>query len=229
MSELETKHISDNRLSRFLSYVLRHHPEDLELEVDEEAYVPVSQLLENIKSLKGVDVSFDQLYRIVQSNEKQRFQFSYGNVMIRAVQGHSFPVTITFEPVQLVDVPEYLYHGTSECNVRAILISGISKMGRHHVHLSRDAQTAWNVANRRRGPNCVVVVNAHKLAASGFNVYKSVNGVYLVDHVMPEFIAYYDSKLRYDIFLKSVEGVEKCDGIDTRVDYTPVPKPARPV
>lgn len=183
--------VTNNKLSRYLTYALRHHPEELELTLDEEAYASVEQLLSALLKHKGWVVSFDQLFEVVAVNDKKRLQFSFGNTMLRAVQGHSIPVAIKFKRLSsLEDLPEFLYHGTLERNMNAILTSGISKMGRHHVHLSKDIDTAWNVARRHKTHHkkCVIEIDARKLYTSGFDIFISENGVYLVDHVMPEFI-----------------------------------------
>jgi putative RNA 2'-phosphotransferase len=184
--------VTNNKLSRYLTYILRHHPDELELTLDEEAYVPVDQLLAALLKHKGWVVSFDQLFEVVAINDKRRLQFSFGNIMVRAVQGHSVPVTLKFRRIstQLEELPEFLYHGTLERNMNSIVTSGISKMGRHHVHLSKDIDTAWVVARRHRTNlnKCVIEIDARKLYSSGFDIYISENGVYLVDHVMPEFI-----------------------------------------
>ena len=219
------KHLSDNRVSRFLSYILRHHPEELELEVDEEAFVPVDQLLANIERIHKIQVSLEQLQRVVSGNDKQRFQFSHSNEMIRAVQGHSFPTGMKFYLVPREEVPEYLYHGTSDSNMQSICMAGLLKMGRNHVHLSADQKTAWKRADKYQGHGCVLAIDARKLVSSGTPLYKSVNGVFLVEFVPPDCIPWYDTKVAVSLHILRLEGVVESDYIDVQVDFTPMPKP----
>jgi putative RNA 2'-phosphotransferase len=93
-------------------------------------------------------------------------------------------VDLQLEPT---DPPELLYHGTVEANLTSILANGLLRMRRHHVHLSHDVGTAVRVG-ARRGKPVVLAVAAGKMAGSGFRFYVSTNGVWLVDHVPPEYL-----------------------------------------
>ena len=64
---------------------------------------------------------------------------------------------------------------------------GLSKMKRHHVHLSADLDTAIKVG-QRRGNAIVLEIAAGKMAKSGFKFFRSDNGVWLVDKVPAEYI-----------------------------------------
>ena len=82
----------------------------------------------------------------------------------------------------------FLYHGTTEDKCKLILPSGILKMSRHHVHLSRNKETAAKVAERRKGKPVVLVINSGKMFVQGYKFYLSKNGVWLTDYVPPEYI-----------------------------------------
>lgn len=57
-------------------------------------------------------------------------------------------------------------------------------MARHHVHLSSDPDTAWQVASRHRLETPLVLrVDARRMSAEGFSFFQSSNGVWLVDRV----------------------------------------------
>ena len=101
---------SDVRLSKFLSKVLRHKPEMIGLELDQNGWVDVEQLLMACRN-HGVPMDRTVLERIVATNEKRRFAFSEDGQKIRANQGHSIVVDLNLKPVQ---PPERLYHGTAE-------------------------------------------------------------------------------------------------------------------
>jgi len=74
-----------------------------------------------------------------------------------------------------------------ERSLEAILATGLKPMGRHHVHLSPDAETA-QVVGRRRGPPVILRVAAGEMAADGHVFRLSGNGVWLTDHVPPRYI-----------------------------------------
>lgn len=62
-------------------------------------------------------------------------------------------------------------------------------MGRHHVHLSRDEETARQVG-ARRGRAVVLTVQAGRMYGAGHPFYRSENGVWLAEAVPPEFLTF---------------------------------------
>src|SRR5262249_35813154 len=104
--------------------------------------------------------------------------------LIRANQGHSVEVDLQLEPVP---PPEILYHGTGEQFVEPILREGLRKMSRHHVHLSRDHETARKVGTRHGRP-VVFEVDAWRMHKEGFLCYWSDDGVWLVESVPPTYL-----------------------------------------
>lgn len=170
-------------VSKFLSYVLRHHPEHVQLQLDENGWADVEELV--IKSQSGYIV-FDrqQLEEIVASNDKKRFIFNEDRSKIRANQGHSIEIDLALIPQQ---PPELLYHGTAVKNIESIRLTGIQKRSRQHVHLSADKETAFKVGSRHGKP-VVLEIAAGKMYANGSKFYISENGVWLTDNVAPEYI-----------------------------------------
>ena len=69
--------------------------------------------------------------------------------LIRANQGHSVEVDLQLEERE---PPEMLYHGTVERFLPSILEAGLVRGKRHHVHLSKDVETARKVGARRGKP-----------------------------------------------------------------------------
>src|SRR5262249_14143906 len=83
--------------------------------------------------------------------------------------------------------PDVLYHGTGHTTADAILRTGLSRMRRHHVHLSATVETATAVGGRHGRP-VVLVVDAAALRQAGIGFYRSANGVWWVDSVPPEYL-----------------------------------------
>lgn len=176
--------MDDVRVSRFLSLVLRHEPEKIGLKLDAAGWANVDALLAGC-ARHGIELSREQLDVIVARSDKQRFAFDQTGRRIRANQGHSVPVALGYPRAT---PPELLYHGTVTKFVAAILKNGLLKGERHHVHLSADEATAWNVG-RRRGAPVILVVRAGELHRAGSVFFQSANGVWLVDHVPPQCVA----------------------------------------
>ena len=174
---------SDVRISKFLSLVLRHKPEKIGIELDQNGWVDVDALIAAANS-HGVKLDRRTLTHIVETNSKKRFAFNDSFDKIRASQGHSVDVELGYvsqEP------PEILYHGTGEKSVRSILETGLQKRNRQHIHLSSDVETAVMVG-QRHGKPFVFDVLAKKMCSDGFEFFLSDNGVWLTETVPPDYL-----------------------------------------
>ena len=171
------------KISKFLSLVLRHKPEEIELVLDENGWANVSDLLQK-SAQSGHGFTLGELGEVVATNDKKRFSFDKTNEKIRANQGHSIKVEIGFEEKK---PPEILYHGTAEKNVEQIKQKGLMKMRRHHVHLSSDVKTASSVG-ARYGKPVVFKIKTAEMFSQGYKFFVSANGVWLTDEVPPMFL-----------------------------------------
>lgn len=164
--------------SKFLSLVLRHKPEQINLSLDEQGWA-------NVKSiLSGCRLSMDVLEEIVEKNNKKRFEFNGDKSKIRASQGHSVKINLEYKAQK---PPNTLFHGTVSRNWENIQTSGLKKMKRHHVHLSVDMKTAIQVG-KRRGKPIVISIDSDRMHSNGFTFFLSTNGVWLTDNVPREYI-----------------------------------------
>lgn len=170
--------------SKWLSKHLRHSPERIGLTLEAGGWVEVEKLLAAARQ-NNFNLSRAQLNEVVANNDKQRFSFDQTGQKIRANQGHSVEVDLQLAPQT---PPDVLFHGTGAQNREAILAQGLKRGRRHHVHLSRDLQTAIAVG-ARHGKPLVFRVDALKMHADGFEFFRSENGVWLVDEVPPEFLS----------------------------------------
>ena len=171
------------RVSKYLSKHLRHRPERLNLQLEPGGWVEVDGLLEACKR-HNFPLSRPELEEVVGRNDKRRFAFDESGTRIRAQQGHSIPIDLELEPVE---PPSVLYHGTGGRVLETILENGLHKMGRHHVHLSPDVETAKKVGSRRGKP-VVLEVAAGAMCREGWTFYLSGNGVWLVEQVPPRYL-----------------------------------------
>ena len=175
------------KVSKYLSKHLRHRPERLGLELEPGGWVDVDAILEAC-ARHGFPIGRAELGEVVERNDKRRFAFDESGTKIRAQQGHSVPVDLGLEPVE---PPSELYHGTNRRAMPGIERHGLSKMGRHHVHLSPDPATAKRVGARRGRP-VVLAVEAGAMRRDGWTFYRSGNGVWLVESVPPDYLRVYD-------------------------------------
>jgi putative RNA 2'-phosphotransferase len=170
-------------VSKYLAKYLRHAPQELGLTLEPGGWVSVDGLLVAADK-NGFPISYDELVECVETNDKQRFAFDETGDRIRANQGHSVEVDLQLEERE---PPEFLYHGTVERFLPSILKEGLVRGKRHHVHLSKDVETARKVAGRRGKP-VILTVDAGRMHKKGHTFLLSANGVWLTDSVAPAYL-----------------------------------------
>lgn len=179
------KHQELTRLSKYLSLILRHRPEVANIQLDENGWTSVAELLNQVKD-RGKAIDQSTLKTIVENDNKQRYAFSEDGLYIRANQGHSVKVDLGYKAMT---PPTMLYHGTAEKFISNIRHEGLKKRTRHHVHLSAELATAKNVGSRHGNP-VILIVKAKEMSQSGYDFFLSNNGVWLTDHVPVEYIEF---------------------------------------
>ena len=90
------------KVSRYMSYLLRHNPENLKM--DERGFVSLDELFQKVRERFHVDKEL--IFVIVEKSERKRFEIVDGK--IRALYGHSVPVRLGLKEDKDVKV---LYHG----------------------------------------------------------------------------------------------------------------------
>lgn len=171
------------KVSKWLALHLRHRPERIGLSLDGAGWADVDDLLARAQAANFA-LTRDELVEVVATNDKRRYELDAAGRRIRAAQGHTVAVDLELVPES---PPEVLYHGATERFLAPILAEGLRPMGRHHVHLSPDAETARAVG-RRRGRLVVLEVAAGRMAAEGRLFFRSANGVWLGDEVPARYL-----------------------------------------
>jgi len=171
------------KISKYLSKHLRHQPQRIGLKLAPGGWVAVDELLAACTH-HAFPLSRAELEEVVAGNDKQRFSFDATGTLLRASQGHSIAVDLQLEPAV---PPDVLYHGTGHGAVESILCHGLSKMSRHHVHLSQDKTTTQRVGARHGYP-VIFAVNALEMYKADYPFYCSDNGVWLVEQVPPRYL-----------------------------------------
>ena len=168
--------------SKFLSLILRHKPQIVGIELDEHGWADVAELISRVNKRRPLDLA--TLEQIVAQDEKQRYSFSTDKKLIRANQGHSIPVDVELAELE---PPAVLYHGTGEKFSASIKAQGLIRKSRLYVHLSSDVETAEKVG-RRHGKPKIFLVESLKMFGDGYKFYRSLNGVWLTEHVPAKYL-----------------------------------------
>lgn len=170
------------RISKYISKLLRHDKEDLDM--DKNGWVMVKELCSK------VGISRTELDEIVETNDKKRFAYNSDKNKIRASQGHSLPVDVELKETQ---PPQTLYHGTSSKVIDIIMQEGMKPMSRQHVHLSIDEDTAINVGNRHTksasAATVLVSIDSGQMYNDGYKFYLSENSVWLTTIIPSKYIS----------------------------------------
>lgn len=184
---MASKKISPNKISRYISLLLRHHPEAAGLTLDEHGWCESEGIIDAVRHKFHLpDFDMDFLERIVAEDNKGRYSFTSDHRLIRANQGHSVPVDLELKP-QIP--PEILYHGTAEKSLDSIRRQGLLPMGRQYVHLSWDEKTARQVG-ARHGKPVVLQVDCAAMQKDDIPFYLSANNVWLADRVPAKYLIF---------------------------------------
>lgn len=171
--------------SKYLSYILRHEPQSIGLELDSEGWVDIDTLI-SAAGKAGTALDRELIQHVVDTSEKKRFTVSADGRRIRAAQGHT-TAAVDIQHVAKTP-PDVLYHGTATRFLESILAEGLRPGQRHHVHLSENVTTATEVG-KRYGTPVILQVDAARLHQQGVVFFQADNGVWLVEQVPAEFLA----------------------------------------
>lgn len=172
-------------LSKTISYILRHAPWEYELELDEEGWVSIEQLLYALRENKKWKlVKESDIEEIIKTADKKRFEIVGGR--IRALYGHSICNKIVKE---VGEPPEILYHGTARRFIESIEKNGLIPKGRQYVHLSVDIETAIQVGKRHDDTPVILEISAKRAWDNGVKFYVGNEKVWLADNVEWKYIS----------------------------------------
>lgn len=179
---MEGKNSALVKISKKLSWALRHGIGQLGLSVSPSGYVVLDELL-RCPEFKSVNVN--QVQNVVSTNDKQRFDLQEinGILMIRANQGHTIK-EVNDEELLTPILSEYdfpiVIHGTNKSAWKKIQYRGLYKMNRNHIHFAIQLPGHKEVISGARvSCNVFIYINLGKCLAAGMKFYVSQNRVVL--------------------------------------------------
>ncbi|KAL4024556.1 hypothetical protein IC575_012916 [Cucumis melo] len=178
-------------LGRLLTRILRHMASELNLNMRNDGYVKVEDLLKlNLKTFANIPLrshTIDDIREAVRKDNKQRFSLldENGELLIRANQGHTVTAVETeslLKPILSAEEVPVCVHGTYKKNLESILDSGLKRMKRLHVHFSCGLPTDGEViSGMRRDVNVLIFLDVQKALEDGMKLYISDNRVILTE------------------------------------------------
>ncbi len=172
---------SSVRVSKLLSLLLRHRPDEFGVEVDRHGFADLEAVLSALQE-RDADLQMGDIESVVHDSEKQRFEIVEGR--IRARYGHSFEIDLGIDPVE---PPEYLYKGVDPREVDQVLEEGLKPVDRQYVHLSFEADVAARLGGRRGERSAVIRIEAQRAHRADVPFYDCGPTV-LTPEVPPDFL-----------------------------------------
>ncbi|AEO93539.1 RNA 2'-phosphotransferase [Bacillus phage G] len=171
----------EEKLSKFMSLLLRHKPKKFGLNLDEKGGCTINELVTVINSQDNWDgVTVENIKQVVVNCPKQRYKIE--GVKIKANYGHS---SVKIPRVASVP-PKVLYHGTNTKVVSKILVEGIKSMERD-VHMSEGKEFA-TLAGKRRGELVILKVDSETAHKDGIKFFFAENEVWLSEYIPPKYL-----------------------------------------
>ncbi|KAG7301924.1 hypothetical protein JYU34_013342 [Plutella xylostella] len=173
---------SDIKLSKALSWILRHGAVKEGLTLSPEGYTPVASLLQH-RLFKG-QYKITDIERVVETNDKQRFKLRVNPLThaleIRSNQGHSLSgVSEGLTPIIEAKYPTVV-HGTYLNSYQSIKKQGLSRMSRQHIHFAKGTPGDKTViSGLRRDAEVFIYLDLQKALDDGLKFFESENGVIL--------------------------------------------------
>ncbi|MBZ0269491.1 RNA 2'-phosphotransferase, partial [bacterium] len=166
---------TSTRLSKFLSLVLRHRPDEYDLKMDEVGFVDFEMLIDVLVAEDIVAENAEEDVReLVDGSDRRRFEIRDGR--IRALYGHSSRIDLNY-PAD--DPPPTLYHGTTAETARRIQREGLKPAGRALVHLSGTEEEALSVGGRHTESPILIRVDTAKALEEGIGFHQATDLIWL--------------------------------------------------
>lgn len=170
----------EEKLSKFMSLILRHKPEKFGLKLATDGSCTIDELISviNVQS-KWSGITHDNIIQVAKNCPKQRYKIEGDR--IKANYGHSIKVPRTEKTP-----PDILYHGTNTKVIDLILKTGIKRMQRD-IHMSEGKEFA-TLSGQRRGELVIVKIDAKAASKDGVKFYYAAHDVWLADFVPPQYL-----------------------------------------
>jgi len=175
-------------LGRIITGILRHKPERYHIEINQNGYVNIDELVQEIRyNYKRFHfLGPSHIYAIVLTDSKGRYQLSDNRRYLRATYGHTIEVDLSDLPTD--EIPEVLYYPTNSEEFEIFKENGILPSDRRWIHLSSAKEKAYIAGLHHYDSPLIVPINTATMREKGESLYRAGQGVYICKFVPPESI-----------------------------------------
>ena len=177
------------RITRSLAYMLRHQPEQFDLQLDEYGWADLDEVVRALHERLGEEVSSEDVMDAISAGDRQRYEIDAGR--IRALYGHSIPV----KPGEPVRPPEHLYLGLSRRDADRAERNGLRPGRRQFLHLALSREDALESAQRNFEDCVLMEIQALDAWEDGISFYDR-RALFLSDPVPPQHLVRMEPRSR---------------------------------
>src|SRR4051794_21489496 len=142
------------RITRSLAYMLRHQPEEFDLEVDEHGFGEMEDVVRALNERLGESVDEEDVHTAVTGGDRQRYEIV--GTRIRALYGHSIDVL----PGEPSKPPQELFVGVSRGDADRAQRYGLRAGRRRFLHLALTPEDAMESGRRAAHDYAIITVHA---------------------------------------------------------------------
>lgn len=153
------------RITRLLAFMLRHEPEQFDVDVDAHGFADVNDVLRALEERLGGPLSLEELTAAVEGGDRRRYEIREGR--IRALYGHSIEV----EPGPESRPPEVLHIAVPTRDVERARRFGLRGGRRRFLHLAVDPEDALAAGRRSAQEYTLIRVLAIDAWEQGVHFY----------------------------------------------------------
>lgn len=171
------------KLGRTLAGILRHFPERFDLNMDDQGFIDLRELVNAIRNSNSRMhwLRPHHIVALVETDSKGRYQIFHDAV--RATYGHSIPLELRL-PTD--DVPPTLYYPATPEEAELILEMGLMPSDRKMVHLSLTFQDAYSAGSVRVEDPVILAIDTEATVEAGYEIGRAGKTVFLCRQVPPE-------------------------------------------
>ncbi|MAE47302.1 MAG: hypothetical protein CMJ86_10475 [Planctomycetes bacterium] len=178
---METEFSLHERLTRSLAYMLRHQPEEFDLELDKFGWGNLDDVVRALNERLGESVEEEDVNEALAGADRARYEIKDGR--IRALYGHSIEV----DPGEPDEPPDELFATVRGRDVPNVERDGLKSVRRSHIHLSLTEEEAREVGRRLDRRYAVICVLAGDAWEDGIDFYDR-GAIFLSEEIPTEFI-----------------------------------------
>ena len=167
-------------LSKLLTYILAHRPDEFGLVLDYEGFVLVKDLQQAVAEEEGWSyVRTSHITEVAYGSDREKFELA--DDRIRTTQ--------PAEPYEEAAPPQTLYYGGRRRAYPHILQRGLDPGGKQSVPLAVNPALALRIGRRRDPEPILVEIHARQANDEGITFYQNHPLLYLATHVPSAYIS----------------------------------------